>query len=84
MSIVKSARVRWSELELLTSSLAGGSNAGFNPLYQHLCRVAKEGAAQGVGRAAEVRMVEDVEELGPKPQVQLFREPKLPLLSIII
>jgi len=41
--------------------------------------MAEQGAGQGVVGIAEIRMVEDVEELGSEAKAHLFSEVKLPL-----
>jgi len=53
--------------------------AGAEAACQGLRRVAKLRTRKVVGRRAEVRMVEDIEELRPKKEADLLRNTKLPL-----
>ena len=53
--------------------------AGAQAVRQRLCRVAEEGIRKRADGTAEVRVVEDVEELGPETQAQLLGQVKLPL-----
>jgi len=41
-------------------------------IRQRLCRAAKQRVVQGVNRVAEIRMVEDVEELGAETKSHFF------------
>jgi len=53
--------------------------AGAEAAGKRLRRLAEQRAGQGVVGAAEVRVVEDVEELGPETQPQFLGDVKLPL-----
>ena len=53
--------------------------AGAEAAGKRLRRLAEQRAGQGVVGAAEVRVVEDVEELRPETQPQFLGDVKLPL-----
>ena len=53
--------------------------AGAEAAGQRLRRVSKQGAGQAVVGIAEVRVVEDIEELGTEAQAQVLRQRKAPL-----
>src|ERR1700674_4391560 len=52
---------------------------GPQAVRQRLRRAAEQGAGQAVGGGAEVRVVQDVEELGSETKPHLFGDAKLPL-----
>jgi hypothetical protein len=70
---------RTGTADLVEGIEAAVGAAGAEAAGKRLRRLAEQRAGQGVVGAAEVRVVEDVEELRPETQLQFLGDVKLPL-----